>query len=123
MSFVMLMLLLQVKHFVVDWCWQPEYEWKNKGKYGHFGGVRHAFLKNGVGTSLCFLPFLLSFGSLLLIFLIDGLIHYHVDWAKMNMNAKYGWKSEKNNEFWILTGLDQMLHQMTYLFLIWIFMV
>jgi hypothetical protein len=25
-----LLCLLQIKHLIVDWCWQPEYELKNK---------------------------------------------------------------------------------------------
>lgn len=115
---ILLMLLLQVKHLIVDWLWQPQYEWHNKGTYGHWGGVRHA-LKNSVGTGACFVLFVSPVFAVI-IMLIDFVIHYHVDWAKMNINKAQGWGPLTHNEFWWLTGADQFLHQGTYLFLIWL---
>lgn len=113
-----MMFLLQTKHLIVDWIWQPPYEWQNKGTYLHFGGIRHA-LKNAIGTVLCF--FLLSEGywaTLGYIFLLDFIIHYHIDWAKMNLNKKMGWGPTTHAQFWWLTGIDQYLHQITYIGLI-----
>lgn len=107
-------ILLQLKHLVVDWLWQPEYEYLNKGTYGHFGGIRHAG-KNALGTAI-----ILCCGYwqwFLIIFLLDFVIHYHIDWAKVNINKKMGWGPTTHNEFWHLTGFDQYLHQMTYIFL------
>lgn len=117
---ILLLCLLQLKHLIVDWCWQPEFEWKNKGTYGHAGGYRHAF-KNAVGTAICFgffLPFSLN---LILIFLLDGIIHYHIDWCKMNINKIKNWGPLTHPQFWWLTGLDQCLHQFTYLLLVVLF--
>jgi len=113
---VLLMLMLQVKHLVVDWCWQPPYEWQNKGFYGHWGGVRHA-LKNAVGTALCFVPFV-GLPMVLTVLVIDFLVHYHVDFAKMNINRRMGWGPNTHAEFWMLTGADQAAHQLTYVALI-----
>ena len=115
---ILLMLLLQVKHLIVDWLYQPKYEWSNKGTYGHWGGVQHA-LKNAVGTGACFLLFV-SPVLAVMVMLIDFFIHYHVDWAKMNINQVNGWGPLTHEEFWWLTGGDQFLHQITYLFLIWL---
>jgi Protein of unknown function (DUF3307) len=113
-----LVLLLQIKHLIVDWCWQPEYEWKNKGTYLHFGGIRHA-LKNAIGTGLCFI-LVSNPVVMLLVFGIDFLVHYHVDWTKCWCIKRTGWTAN-NPEFWWLTGADQFLHQIGYLGLIWIF--
>lgn len=52
---LLLMFLLVTKHFFVDFLWQPEYEWKNKGTLGHWGGIRHS-LKHGIVSALIFLP-------------------------------------------------------------------
>lgn len=52
--------------------------------------------------------------------LIDAVIHYHVDWAKMNVNAKYGWKPDTHPEFWYLLGLDQFAHAVTYIGLVYL---
>ena len=116
-TLLMLLVMLQVKHLIVDWCWQPPYEWQNKGTYLHFGGIRHA-LKNSVGTAACFLPFFpITVAATVLI--MDFLAHYHVDWAKMNINRIKGWGATTHPQFWALTGLDQFLHQLTYIVLIW----
>ncbi|MCX6783368.1 MAG: hypothetical protein NTZ20_05315 [Candidatus Levybacteria bacterium] len=58
------MFYLQIKHFLIDWFLQFPYEYKNKGTYGHWGGIRHAF-KNGFGTAICFF----SMGRFLYIFI------------------------------------------------------
>ena len=114
---MVLLLLLQIKHLLVDWCWQPPYEWQNKGTYGHFGGIRHAG-KNAIGTALCFLPFV-GISTVLTVMVVDFLVHYHVDWAKMTINRAKGWGPTTHEHFWMLTGLDQFLHQMTYILLVW----
>jgi hypothetical protein len=118
---LILLLLLQLKHLAIDWCWQPEYEWRNKGTYGHFGGQRHA-MKNALGTTVCFIPFVGVYNwlALISIYLIDFILHYHIDWCKMNINRIKGWGPLTHDQFWRLTGVDQFLHQATYLFLIWL---
>jgi hypothetical protein len=108
--------LLITKHFIVDFPLQVKYQWSNKGTYGHPGGLLHAGL-HGVGTWICFLPF-----SYIAVWLAvaDAVIHYHIDWAKMNINAKLGFKADTHEEFWWLLGLDQLLHYLTYIgLLVW----
>jgi len=117
-SFLLLLFLLQVKHLIVDWCWQPAYEFQNKGIYGHFGGVRHAG-KNAIGTGLCLLPFFGVLGAVVGT-IVDFALHYHIDYAKVNLNKLKGWGPTTHSEFWYLAGLDQFLHQATYLLIIWI---
>jgi hypothetical protein len=109
--------LLQMKHVLVDWFWQPAYECQNKGTYGHWGGIRHAG-KNALGTGFCIG---LAFGTeplfALWIGLIDFVVHYHIDFAKMNLNRLLGYDTG-NVQFWRLIGFDQFLHQMTYIGLV-----
>ena len=50
--------------------------------------------------------------------LVEFLLHYHIDWAKMSLNRKMGWGATTHNEFWVLLGVDQLLHQLTYILLI-----
>lgn len=49
--------------------------------------------------------------------LFEFIVHYHIDWAKMNINRKMGWKDE-NSEFWVLLGADQLLHYLTYVLMV-----
>lgn len=111
---IFLLLALFTKHFFVDFPMQTPFQWQNKGTYLHPGGLLHSFL-HGVGTLI--VVFLFTFNPTLAIWLgvLDVLIHYHIDWAKMNINKEKGWKADKNPEFWTLLGLDQYLHAVTYL--------
>jgi hypothetical protein len=110
-----LFLLFSVKHFVIDFICQTQYQWSNKGKYGHPGGILHAGL-HGVGTAACLLAF--AWEDILFLALLDALFHYHIDWAKMNLNARMGWTATTSEYFWWLLGLDQLLHMMTYIAII-----
>ena len=85
---LILISLLFAKHFVVDFPLQGRYQWSNKGTYGHPGGLLHATF-HGMGTWLCFAWF--SPLAAIYLSLIDAFVHYHIDWAKMNLNARMGW--------------------------------
>ena len=55
----------------------------------------------------------------LLLGLVDSIIHYHIDFIKSNI-----WKEKKlkptDQTFWVIHGVDQLLHGLTYIFIIWI---
>jgi hypothetical protein len=110
-TILIVIVLLQIKHFVVDFLLQNKYQWSNKGTYGHPGGVLHSGL-HGVGTYLCVSLFTRPDIALGLA-LIDWTIHYHIDWAKMQLNERLG-LTPASPRFWVLLGLDQLLHQLTY---------
>ena len=117
MQILVLLLLFQTKHFVFDFLYQPPYQYRNKGTYGHPGGIVHA-LQHAVPT------FLILWWGLTPLFaaslaLAEFLIHYHIDWAKMSLNKKLGWGPLTSENFWRLLGFDQFLHQLTYVWLIW----
>ena len=109
--------LLQVKHWYIDFVNQNNIEVASKGIYGDFHGIMHS-LKHGLGTTLVlwmvvgvqYIFFAIISG------LIDFVIHYHVDWTKMN----YGNRDITTPAFWNHLGLDQMAHQLTYLALIYL---
>jgi len=110
----MLLFWLFTKHLIVDFFLQRPYQWMNKGTYGHPGGLEHAGLH---AAATAFIVALLGLGlpAALAVGLLDGVVHYHIDWAKMNVNKHYGWKAESSEKFWWLLGADQYLHTLTYL--------
>jgi hypothetical protein len=114
---LLVIFLLFTKHFIVDFPLQVPYHYKNKGTYGHLGGIFHAAL-HGLGTFLCI--FWLNFETAIYLAISDMLMHYHIDWAKMNLNRKLGWGPTTHEQFWWLLGLDQYFHSLTYIFFIWI---
>ena len=43
-NIIFLLLLLQIKHFIWDFWYQPPYMWQNKGTFLHWGGIAHSGL-------------------------------------------------------------------------------
>lgn len=112
---VALLALFSIKHFIFDFLLQKPFHYENKGTYGHPGGLAHAGLQ-ALGTLIA----LWFFADLLwcvLMAMFDFLVHYHVDWAKTNLNAKYT-LTPNDEKFWWLLGLDQLLHSLTYVAII-----
>lgn len=111
---LLLLVLLQVKHWYIDFVNQNNDEVASKGIYGDRLGINHS-LKQGLGTVLAVTfvvsPAYLLFAIILGIF--DAIVHYHIDWVKMN----YGNRDITTPAFWNHLGLDQMAHQLTYIFI------
>lgn len=110
--------LFTIKHFVVDFPLQGEFQWKNKGTYGHLGGILHALLHT-VATFIILIFFVNIWWSFLFS-ILDGLIHYHIDFLKMKINQITGWRADKDPQFWWLLGLDQFLHYLTYILIVFL---
>ena len=109
------LLCLFIKHFICDFPLQTNpWLYRNKGTYLHPGGIVHAGV-HGLGTILVLAPFAGSLAMWLALF--DMLVHYHIDWAKMNINKRYDLQPNNSERFWILLGFDQLLHHLTYFFI------
>lgn len=113
---LILITLLFVKHFVVDFPLQTRYQYSNKGDYLHPGGLLHAGL-HGLATFAC-VYWYAPVAALYLAWL-DCVVHYHIDWAKVNINTKMGWGPTTHEQFWWLLGFDQLLHALTYILIVW----
>lgn len=115
-SILLFLLLLQIKHLYVDFYNQSYNEILAKKIYGDFLGIWHS-LKHGLGTIICAMLVLeLEYYNIIFAFIlgiIDFVLHYHIDWYKSN----YGESDSNKKEFWTWLGFDQMLHQITYIFL------
>lgn len=112
---LMLLFFFIVKHFIVDFVYQPPWMWQNKGNLKHLGGYAHAGLHALMTFSaICWLnPMLALFCSV-----GEFVAHYAIDYSKMNIVKINGWKADKDENFWIMLGLDQMLHYLCYLIII-----
>lgn len=106
-------LALFIKHFIFDFTLQGPYQYLNKGTYGHPGGILHSGLQ-GVSSFIVLIPFFSFTTALAVTCAVEFLIHYHVDWAKMNLNKHWGLKPDNSEYFWWLLGADQLLHYLTY---------
>jgi len=116
---LLMLVLLQVKHWYIDFVNQTMEEVHSKGIYGDSAGIDHS-AKQGIGTMIAILCVTgmdyIAFAGVLAF--IDFVLHYHIDWAKINLNKRRNYTVE-HPHFWLWLGFDQMLHQLTYLFIIW----
>lgn len=110
-----LLILLFIKHWIADFVIQSDWQVSQKGIYGAWGGVIHAVIHGALtgGIMLFILPHLMS---ATIVGVVDGLLHYHVDYIK----ARWGERDPSNPRFWIHLGLDQLCHALFYIWLVWI---
>lgn len=109
-----IMILLAIKHLVADFLFQPPWMYKNKGTYGHLGGITHA------GFHML-LSALIFYGVHLWLFIVvmEFILHYHIDWAKMRLNSWLELTPTNSENFWRLLGVDQFFHSLTYIWMLW----
>ncbi len=113
-----LMTLFLIKHFVVDFPMQCSWMYKNKGDFLHPGGYAHAGL-HGVATFIILVLATSASPKLIAwIATFEFVMHYIIDYFKVVINAKNGWRCNNSDKYWTMVGLDQLLHGLTYVVLI-----
>lgn len=110
---LILLILLTVKHLIADFVLQSSYILKNRRFYGHPSGFLHVGI-HLVGTLLALVVVGTPAFLIAMMLTVEGLVHYHVDWAKDNLTLKLR-LSHAQRRFWVALGVDQMLHQLTYI--------
>ena len=106
---LILIFLLQVKHLILDYIVVPPEDWK---VYFHVGGSIHSGL-NAIGTTLCFALVGTEISLLLIVLILDYIAHYNIDFLKQTVHRLWGYTTNARYRF--LIGMDQFLHQITYL--------
>jgi len=110
----LLLSLFGIKHFLADFPLQFQYMVQEKGIYGARGGIHHAALHASF-TFLILIFFTDNPTYIILLPLLDGVLHYHIDWSKHQLVKNY---TVNDHEFWLYFGLDQTLHYLTYILII-----
>lgn len=106
--------VLMLKHAVADFYLQSTYQYQNKGRYGHPGGILHSAIHVAL-TPLVYL--VIAPASLLLVLGIaasEFVLHYHIDWLKEQIGHRSSW-TPQDRCFWFALGTDQLVHGLTYL--------
>jgi hypothetical protein len=114
MEILILLFLLQVKHCYADFIIQTYAQTVKKGIYRDWVGITHSL--DHIWTSIIALTIFsfivpLSFWTIFLLPVAEGIIHYHIDWTKVY----FGCKDNTKPLFWAQFGYDQLAHQATYL--------
>ena len=113
-----LLALLFIKHWYIDFVNQTNEEVQYKGTYLDWRGVKHS-VKHGLGTlAIFYFATDMTLVDALVFGVLDFIFHYHIDWAKININKENNYTVE-NPKFWQWLGADQLAHNLTYLFMVW----
>ena len=118
MEIILLLVLLQIKHWYADFKIQTYMQTVKKGVWLDPIGMTHT--RDHMLASLVVL-LLFSFIhpiaplTVLLVVAIEGIYHYLVDYTKV----KYGSKDNTTPLYWNQFGLDQLAHQLSYIMMVW----
>lgn len=114
MEILLLLFLLQVKHWYADFVIQTYMQTVKKGVWLDPIGISHS-VDHIRGTLIVLL--LLNFvvpipaWTILIVAVVEGIIHYFIDFVKV----KYGCKDNTKPLFWNQFGMDQLAHQTCYI--------
>ena len=118
-SFVLVLLvLLQVKHLFADFYLQTPRMLRDRSLYLHRGRLEHAGI-HAIASLPAMLVVGVPLGPAALVALAEWAVHFHIDWAKGV------WSDRKNHgpeqaSYWRAFGVDQALHHLTYVAMVWV---
>jgi len=104
------LILLMTGHTLADYFLQDSDMIRDKREYGLNTAVFHS----GIHAAFTFIVLTFFVNSWFAIFLAigNGLVHYHIDWAKAQIDYKYSLDPDSQG-FWMLHGTDQFAHFLT----------
>ena len=122
METLLLLLLFQIKHWYADFKIQTYMQTVKKGVWLHPVGISHS-MEHMIGSLVIMLVFSffvpLNLPVVVWLSLLEGILHYIIDFVKV----KYGCKDNTKPLFWNQFGLDQLAHQITYLGMVCILLI
>lgn len=122
MDILLLILLLQIKHWYADFKIQTYLQTVKKGIWADPIGMSHTG-DHIWGTLVALLVFNLfvpiNAGLMLAVAVVEGIAHYIIDYTKV----KYGCKDNTKPLFWNQFGLDQLAHQTCYIIMAYILLL
>lgn len=113
---LVLLSLLQVKHVLGDFFLQTKRMLAGRDTYLHGGRVQHVAVHGGL-SAVALLVFGMPVALAIVFVVIEAVAHYHIDWLKGVYSAKKG-HGPADADFWRAFGVDQLLHQFTYIAMI-----
>ena len=120
-SVLLLLCLLQIKHMFADFFLQTPKMLSGRCNYVHSGRAQHAGV-HVLGTILVLLPFAPPISFILIVGALEWVVHFHIDFGK----ARYSDSRQLTPamaSFWRAMGMDQALHQLTYVAMVWAWLV
>lgn len=120
-SLLVLLFLFQIKHMFADFFLQTPRMLSDRGRYVHAGRAQHAAV-HALGSAVALLLMGASVALVLPVIVAEWVAHYHIDWAKGRWSDRTS-HTPADGGYWRAMGVDQALHQMTYLAMAWAWVV
>ncbi|MEP5731702.1 MAG: DUF3307 domain-containing protein [Sulfitobacter sp.] len=114
---LVLLVLLQVKHLFADFFLQTPRMLSAREVYLNLGRIQHAGL-HALFSLVAFCVIGAPIAVAFVICLIEWAVHFHIDWAKGRYTARRD-DTPADAAYWRAFGLDQLVHQLTYVAMIW----
>jgi hypothetical protein len=115
---ILMLVWLQVKHYVADYLLQPKWVLFSKGDMRRAGGYVHAGI-HAVGSIPAYLIAGLGLLDIAILCVAEFVVHYLVDFVKVDLSGRIK-AGPDTMSYWALHGGDQLLHQLTYSGLIFV---
>ena len=109
---------LLFKHAIADFFLQTRYQWSNKGRYGHPGGLLHTAIHVCMSLPVLLILAPINMEHAAMVMGAEALVHYHCDWTKEQLVKRAGW-TPVTDQFWRAMGIDQLVHGLTYVGMVW----
>ncbi|HEY9013207.1 MAG TPA: DUF3307 domain-containing protein [Devosia sp.] len=116
--FFVLLLGLEIKHYLADYFLQPGWMLGGKGDFRHPGGYAHAGIHAGL-TAVVLLIAGAPLAALAAIVVAEFVVHYLLDYSKIHYSRGVHVDTAPRR-FWGLHGIDQLTHQLTYAVIIYV---
>jgi len=118
MEIILLLFLLQIKHWYADFKIQTYIQTVKKGVWLDPVGLSHSIDHMwGSMIALLFFSVIMTpiiWWLIIVIAISEAIVHYLIDFTKV----KFGCKDNTNPMFWNQFGLDQLAHQSCYLLIV-----
>ena len=116
-NILLLIALLLIKHMFADYFLQTPRMLTGRGTYLHMGRAQHAAIH-----ALLSVPCLLVVGATLpftvVLVAIEWGVHFHIDWGKARYSEARALNPSQAH-FWQAFGVDQTIHALTYVAMVW----
>jgi hypothetical protein len=112
-----LLFLLQTKHLFADFFLQTPRMLRDRGLYLHVGRLQHAGL-HAAGSLIAMVVVGVPMTLAAVVAALEWAVHFHVDWGKGRWSDHTGHGPHQAG-YWRAFGVDQALHQWTYLVMVW----
>jgi Protein of unknown function (DUF3307) len=116
--FFVLLLGLELKHYVADYFMQPGWMLAGKGDFRQLGGYAHAGIHAGL-SAIVLLVVQTPLATLAAVVVGEFVVHYLLDYSKIHYSRGVHVDGSPRR-FWALHGIDQLTHQVTYAAIIYV---